>query len=359
MVDQVQRSVDHFAAEDVNFACFTNVADAFAELLRIFTEKLHGAKFETIRAICLTHANKQLRNEISRTTSIHNLFALLACNPLYFNWMNVDYLQTIAVASGNRDLQEMLKSYTDVVLSKTLGEVWNVIPSFHKTKTKYYSKVRARFHGKNPDKITVKDLKKYEPRFAKKIALHIMQINKGSLTITWCIFAEQTYQVYLLALSIPQELREDDFLQIGTWIAYPSQSVIQELKRVHSEFIMHYVNAYVIFSYIFCTTFPAMMTTTTLLVGYYRGLLLKVIDFDLLKDKMYSLGLLTANEQVIISSGYSVYQKNWLLLNQVQQMDVQAFLTFCKLVQEIWPQIGSQLISGTYVLLIKQCICPK
>ena len=148
--------------------------------------------------------------------------------------MNVDYLQTIAVASGSRDLQKLLKSYTDVILSKTLGEVWNVIPSFHKTKTKYYSKVRARFHGKDPNNVKVIDLKKYEPRFAKKIALHIMQIDKGSLTITWCILAEQTYQAYLLALNVHQELREDDFLQIGTSLIYSSQSVIQDLERVYS-----------------------------------------------------------------------------------------------------------------------------
>ena len=203
--------------------------------MRIFTDELHDAKFETIRTICLTRANKQLRNEISRTTSIHSLFALLACNPVYFNWMNVEYLQTIAVAAGNRKLLEMLKSYADIILSKTLGEIWNFIPSFHKTKTKYYSKVRARFHGKNPDDVTVKDLKKYEPKFAEKIALHITQIEKGSLTITWCILTEETYQAYVFALGMPQELREDDFLQIGTWVVYHPCSVIQDLKRAHSK----------------------------------------------------------------------------------------------------------------------------
>ena len=94
-----------------------------------------------------------------------------------------------------------------------------------------------------------------------------------------------------------------------------------------------------------------MMTAVTLLVGYYHGLLLETIDADLLKDKLCSIGLLTAHQEVIISSGHSVYQKNRLLLNHVQQMDVQAFLTFSELVQEIWPQVGSQLISGMYVLL--------
>ena len=234
LVDHTQRK-DITSTATVNFADFKNVADAFAALMKIFTDELDGAKFETIRAICLTRASKRLQSEICKTTNVHSLFELLACNPLYFNWMKVEYLQTIAVASGNVKLQETLKCYTDVILSKTLGEVWNFVPSFYKTKTKYYSKVRARFHGKDPDKIKVKDLKKYEPKFAKKIALHIMKIEKGSLLITWCIAAEETYEAYLLALNVSQELRVDDFLQIGMLVAYPPQFVIKELERVHSE----------------------------------------------------------------------------------------------------------------------------
>jgi len=212
---------------------FENVADAFSALIRVFTKELHDADFETIRTICLTRADRKLKIEISRTTNIHSLFALLAYNPLYFNWMNIEYLQTMAIAAENPRLEEILKDYNDVVLSKTLGEVWNLIPSFHKTKTKYYSKIRAKFHGKNPDDITIKDLKKYEPKVAEKIALHIMEITKGSLTITWSVLAEKAYQAYLLALIVPQESRKDDYLQIGTWIVYHPQSVIQELKKAY------------------------------------------------------------------------------------------------------------------------------
>ena len=149
--------------------------------------------------------------------------------------MNVEYLQTMAIASGNTKLLTTLKCYTDIIFSKTLGERWNFVPSFHKIKTKYYSKVKAKFNGKDPDKIEVKDLKKYVPKFAEKIALHIMEIKCGSLMITWCILAEVTYQAYLLALNTPQEFRGDDFLQIGTWVTYKPQFVIQELKRFHSK----------------------------------------------------------------------------------------------------------------------------
>ena len=203
-------------------------------MIRIFRDELSDAKFGAIHTICLNRADKRLRNKILETTNIDSLFKLLACSPLYFNWMKVEYLQAIAAASGNAKLKETLKCYTDVILSKTLGEIWNDVPSF-KIRTKYYFNVKAKFHGENPDQIQVKDLKKYEPRLAKKIALHIMRINKGSLTITWCIAAEETYKAYLLALNIPQELREDDFLKIGMWVVYHPQSVILELKRIHSE----------------------------------------------------------------------------------------------------------------------------
>ena len=94
------------------------------------------------------------------------------------------------------------------------------------------------------------------------------------------------------------------------------------------------------------------MSTTTLLIGYYHGLLLRSIDADMLTDKMFSVGLLTAHEQNIISSGNSIYQKNQLLLYHVQHMNVQALLTFCELVQDLWPQIGSQLITGTYMYVL-------
>ena len=87
----------------------------------------------------------------------------------------------------------------------------------------------------------------------------------------------------------------------------------------------------------------------TLLVGYYHGLLLRDIDADLLTDKMCSTGLLTADEQSIISSGYTVHHRNWLLLEHVRHMEVQFLLKFCKLVKEEWVEIGSQLNTGTYV----------
>ena len=201
--------------------------------MRIFIEELRKADFETIKIICQLRADKELKSKISKTTSICSLFQLLTNNALYFNWMNIEYLDTMASAAGNMKLQGVLRDYTNVVLSKTLGEIWNSLPSFQKTRTKYYDKVRAEFRGENPDNVKVQDLQNCTPKLAGKIAMHIMQINKGSLTSTWCIVAEETYQAYLLALGIPQEQRNDDFLQIGTWVVFHPRSVIWELEKSH------------------------------------------------------------------------------------------------------------------------------
>ena len=212
--------------------------------MRIFIEELRKADFEALKIICQPRADRELKSKISKTTSIYSFFELLNDNPLYFNWMNVEYLDTMASAAGNTRLQGVLRDYTNVVLLKTLGQIWDSLPSFQKTRTRYYDKVRAEFRGQNPDNIKVQDLQNCKPKLAGKIAMHIMQIDKGSLTITWCILAEETYQAYLLALGIPQDQRNEDFLQIGTWVVFHPQSVIQELKKSYSEFYLCMVHTY-------------------------------------------------------------------------------------------------------------------
>ena len=93
-----------------------------------------------------------------------------------------------------------------------------------------------------------------------------------------------------------------------------------------------------------------MMSTSTLLIGYYHGLLMKSIDADLLINKLRSVGILTTHEQNAISSGHSIHNRNQLLLEHVCHMNVQSLEAFCELVQEVWPQVGSQLIIGSYVV---------
>ena len=92
------------------------------------------------------------------------------------------------------------------------------------------------------------------------------------------------------------------------------------------------------------------MSIPTLLIGYYHGLLLRDIDADQLTDKMCSTGLLTDHQQTAFSSGHTVHHRNWLLLEYVRQFfDLESLLKFCKLLQEECPEIGTQLIVGTFI----------
>ena len=92
------------------------------------------------------------------------------------------------------------------------------------------------------------------------------------------------------------------------------------------------------------------MSIPTLLIGYYHGLLLRDID----ADKMCSTRLLTDHQQTVISSGHTVYHRNWLMLEYVRQLDLESLLKFCELLQEEWPQIGTQLIIGMSLVILVQ-----
>ena len=92
-----------------------------------------------------------------------------------------------------------------------------------------------------------------------------------------------------------------------------------------------------------------MLPTSTLLIGYYHGLLLRDTNVDSLIGDMYSTGLLSTQEQNTILSGHSSHYRNFLLLEYVRHMDAQDLLVFSALVKDVWPWIGMQLVTGIYV----------
>jgi len=94
----------------------------------------------------------------------------------------------------------------------------------------------------------------------------------------------------------------------------------------------------------------AIASNLTLLIGYYHGVLLKDVNADLLFEDMCLKGLLNADQQSLVSSGHSVHYRNWLLLEYIRCMEADCFLMFCELVHNLWPEVGSQLIYGMYIL---------
>ena len=75
-----------------------------------------------------------------------------------------------------------------------------------------------------------------------------------------------------------------------------------------------------------------MSSTSTLLIDYYHGLLLRDTNADSLMGDLYSIGLLSTREQNIVLSGHSSHHRDWLLLEYVRHMDSQALLVFSELV---------------------------
>ena len=97
-----------------------------------------------------------------------------------------------------------------------------------------------------------------------------------------------------------------------------------------------------------------ILSSSTLLIGYYHGLLLRDTSADSLIGHLCYYGLLPTHEQNVILSGHSLHCRNWLLLEHVRHMDSSSLMIFSKLVKDLWPQIGIQLVTGmlcTYVPL--------
>jgi len=147
--------------------------------------------------------------------------------------MDVTFLKEIAIASENRQLKELVKNYEDVISSKTLQEVVDYIPHYE-IRNRLYSRLKVVFNDENLNTITVKKLKQQcQIRLATDIALYVEGIKKKCVAISYLISTNEVYQTFLSALTVPQESRLNDSLQIGAWMVYPPQFVLQELRKNH------------------------------------------------------------------------------------------------------------------------------
>ena len=217
---------------DIDFTEYEDVSNAFDKLFSICQKvtKVSNEEFEVIRNSCMVRANAPMCDLIRDATNTHALFRVFAGNNKYCNWMNVNFLKIIAIACGNKLLQSLIQKYTDIVYSKTLREVWSCIPHFS-VRNKYYSKLKAVFGDKDPDTVTVEELKKSESELVKEITMLIAVVQEDSLVVTWLIPTDQVYQAYLSFLTVSQHSRMDDLVQFGTWVAHPPQNVLQKYEK--------------------------------------------------------------------------------------------------------------------------------
>ena len=217
---------------EANFSAYDDVSNAFTELFTICQKavKVSSEEFRTIRNSCVARASEPLRGLIKRATDTHCLFEILADNNKYCNWMNVSFLEIIAIACGNKHLQSLIENYTDVIYSKPLREVWDCIPHYS-VRNKYYSELKATFGDKDPDNMTVKELMKSKPQLAKEIVMLIAVVEQASLLVTWLIPTDELYQAYLSFLTVPQQSRMDKLVQFGSWMAYLPKDVLQKFEE--------------------------------------------------------------------------------------------------------------------------------
>lgn len=218
----------------MNFETYEDVSVAFSALYCELQKVKYSGDFRIIRTACLTCADKRLSKQIKKMQDFNSLFELFAENKQYCNWVNIKFVELISNASGNRRLTNLINNYKEVIFSKTLREVWNKIPAHDKRRTKYYSKLKAKY-GKNPDDVTVKELTMMCPKQMKDIAVFIAVVEEKSLKITWLTPTDAVYQAYMSALMIPQELRLDNYLEIGDWLVYHPLHVLQNLCKEHCE----------------------------------------------------------------------------------------------------------------------------
>ena len=227
----VYLSIANQGIETLDFTQFEDVSLAFSALFSKIQKEVKHKDFDLIKTACVARANHKLSEQILRTGDINDLFQLFAENKPHCNWLHVRFLEVIATASGNSELVNLIRSYKKIIFSKKLREVWGCLP-YHRVRTEYYAKLQIKFDGKDPDSVTVEQLKKIcEPYLIKEIALTFTIIEEESLRVTWLIPTTVVYKAYQSALMISEDLRLDSLLQIGDWVVHHPCHVLQNLQK--------------------------------------------------------------------------------------------------------------------------------
>ena len=148
------------------------------------------------------------------------------------------FLDIIANSYVDNSLVNLIKDYKHVIFSKSLHEVQDSLPHFSVTGevNECFSELKKKLADRNPDNMTVQELLKSEPDSTRKIAKFFAVVQKSSLLISWLIPTDKVYQAYLSFLAVPQQLREDMFIQFGSWMAHRPECVLQEEQKRHGQY---------------------------------------------------------------------------------------------------------------------------
>ena len=216
---------------EIDFTKYENVLLAFTKLMTVLQDSIPECRLENIKNRCIAVTDGKFRECIkTQANNINNFFILLSVNKLFCNWINIRLVEIIAIASGSERLNNLVEKYKEAIYPRKLQQVWKYIPQ-QRNKAKYYDEVTAIFDSKSLDNVTVEELVTHSEKLANNIALLLMVVKPNCLSITWLVPTDKVYQLLLSMLTVPQELREEDFLQIGTWVVHHPQSVLKMLKK--------------------------------------------------------------------------------------------------------------------------------
>ena len=189
--------------------------------------------FYIIRDACVIQAKEPLYSALRCASDSRSLFKAFSENKLYFNWIHLSFLDIIANSYVNDSLVNVIKDYKQAIFSKSLREVWSSLPhaSVKDEIDTYYSELKQKLEGRDPDNMTVQQLLQSQPQLTKKIGKLIAVVQEESLLISWLIPTDEVYQAYLSFLTVPQQSRKDVFIWFGNWTAYLPQYVLQEKRK--------------------------------------------------------------------------------------------------------------------------------
>ena len=220
----------------VNFNLCDNVYAAFTKLITTIQKAINALSdddFYITKNACVLHAKEPLHSSLRDASNSRYLFEAFSENQLFCNWICLSFLEIIANSYVNDSLVNLIKDYKQAMFTKSLREVWSSLPhlSVKDKIDKYYSELKQKLDGRNPDNMTVQELLDSEPELTMKIAKLLVVVNEASLLISWLIPTDEVYQAYLSFLTVPQQSRKDSYIQFRNWIAYLPGCVLQEEQK--------------------------------------------------------------------------------------------------------------------------------
>ena len=187
--------------------------------------------------MCVAQSKQPLSTLLRCASDSHSFFSVLAENNIYCNWIRISFLEIIAHAHTDENLVKLIDNYKKSTFSKPLHKVWSHLPHYS-IRDKFYTELKATFHDKDPDSVTVEELVKITPELAKEIEMLIAVVQQKSLVISWLIPTDKVYQAYLSFLTVPQQSRTDQLLEFGSWMAYLPRSVLVEEQKCFGQFYL-------------------------------------------------------------------------------------------------------------------------